>query len=532
MYHRAMKVLHTAIMAVLTLILVIGCNGSPIDVDGNDGTEDPGNGAADTNLSIVQKDIETISPYAYGSIDVRSSALASGSGRTAKAALNPDETILSYIGPGEVGFQPLVFQNSSGSKFIFRNVTVSEIGGDYYLCYMQELQKVSKEPRVIYEEVETVDEEGNTIYVYEPREIEVEVTRGYGENEAIIDTASGNVYLTIDPEGYDGIFVEYQDSFQDYRIETPNALFLSGYVYGSGGNDRNMFMIRKDAIDAGTLFPMLNTSVLDLRSPMAASDDLAVFMAKEKGTDKSYVLIRKTHSYADPVRLEFTPYEIQYEASDGSMQTVVLDVNDFYDSIVLDRDIIHVVRTVDDDLYILNYSVSDDEIVQEGYQKFEGLIDNEWVGSPELFDKWYDGDDVDAYFIMQGTGKAMLIKISFRGSDTEVIVLEAGNEEVADTTFSAVGDRIYWMRGGAYSSDAAICYADFSARAVTAVPLQGKSAASSKVNPSEDGTVIFWQNMGGSVGVFSMNVNDPVPMPELLMRNEVDVEQIINIDSL
>ena len=521
-----MKALKFLGFVLLALLLVSGCDGS-INSDNPAGSDD---GSVEKNLSFVQKDIDTISPYSYGSIGISSTSAVSG-GSYSRATLNPDETYLSYIGPGEVGFQPLTFENSSGAKFIFRNVTVSEIGGGFYLCYMRELQKVSKEPRVIYEEVGA--DEGTGEIIYEPREIIVDVTYNYGENEAIIDISTGNVYLTRDPEVYnDGVFIEYLDDFENYRIETPNALFLSGFTYESGGNERNMFMLRKDALDAGTLFPMLNTTVLDLSEPLAASDDLAMFRARDKGTDNYYTLIRKTGSYFDPVRLEFEPCKINFVDSYGQSRTETFSPSEYDNTIVLHRDRIHVVMSYDENIFVMTYTVSDDGLKQEGYQRFDGGIKNSGYATVRLLDYANIGNDVNAYYIIDNGNQTKLLKISYHDNSTEATVLDADEESVSNTTFSAVGDRIYWMKGGAYSANAAICYADFSTQRVVSISLQGKSTASSKINVCEDGIVMFWQNLGGSVGVFSMNVNDPNPTPELVMRNEVDVEEIINIDSL
>ena len=517
---RAMKALHFLISVLIAITLFSCANDVPAEEPQEDQNEQE---EAEASLTIASKNIKTISPYSF-----TPQADTTETSPKAKASISQEETYLSYFGPNEVGFQPLVFESTNGTKLVFKDAILSEIGGGYYLCYIQELLQVKEDPRVIYE-FTGEDASGNPIY--EPVEIKIDVSRYYGENEAIINAKTGETFLTINPQTYsDGVFIEYQDIMPEYRIETPNALYLSGFDYNSHGSKRNMYRIEKDKLSEGLLQPMINGTVLDLVQPIAASDDLALFSVTENGTNNYFTLIRNTNQHADPVRFELEPYEITFTGSTGESKTVTF--NGSQSDIILDRDTIRCVASYDGKLFILNYQIVDGEIRQTGYTELEGGIPGVGYPSISLVDILYCDEGQIAYLVMRGGDKSALVRIVFGNGEPEATVVNANYDDVLNTSFTATETRLFWMRGGAYSNDAAICYVDFPSGRIESIPLQGKSAASSKINACEDGTIIFWQNLGGAVGVFSMNVNDPNHEVRLIMRNEVDVKQIINIDSL
>ena len=76
-----------------------------------------------TTLTITSKNISAIAPYVY------ESSLQSKSSEKALSIVPIDgQSYLSYLSPDSIGFQPLVFESSTGTKVILEGTKLYDIG--------------------------------------------------------------------------------------------------------------------------------------------------------------------------------------------------------------------------------------------------------------------------------------------------------------------------------------------------------------------------------------------------------------------
>ena len=514
-----MKLLRTLAVLILAA-LMLSCQ-APRPNTGNPGDDDqPSESEPDfSTLALPEIDITSIAPYAYGS----------GSSVGSEKVIVSDETYLSYIGPDSVGYSPIVFENSNGTKVVFKNAEIKDVGDGFIFCVMQTLETVKKEPQVVYEETGEFDEEGNPIM--EPVTIHVDVQRSYGNNEAVIDTNSGDVYLLMDPETYEGIFINpYDDGWTDYIVGSPEYIYVRGEEHDSTGTKGGaLYRISKNTMSIDTL-----TNYNFIRYPwiICVSDD-AVFFSSDDGN--TYTLDITNHE--SPMVFNRNSFAIEVKYDEYNMLRFVPDPGTAF----FTGEKLHMLSdSVHQDMFIdFTFRLENGEAVLDGYQAIKLPVKPEtFFAMSPIVSKDNGGGDVETvlyFWSMDGaTDAACLMKLQYSGDDNLAIesveIKPEGNGE-NKRVFEYQNNRVYWI-DGANTSASKICYVEFGTEYYHERTVMGKTIASPELNVDKNGNVTFWQYMGPTeVATFRVNP-DTNNEPVLLSLSETDVHQIINIDTL
>ena len=504
----------------------MGCAPNPADNSDSSDPSDPSNPSephVSSSLTILSKNISTIAPSSYAGASIVSEASRGSGIYASRATLSKDETYLSFIGPDGVTFQPLVFESSTGTKVIFRNVTVHDIGDGYSICFMRNLETVKKEPQVIYKEA-GIDEETQEI-IYEPVEIIIDVTRDYGENTALMDFNTGEVYLLVNPEDYTGLFVDYGDYSRNV-FGTGNAIYMIAQDIGYG-DGASIYRVAKSELSSGRLVPMSNPLTIQWPNLDMVSDSTIVFSGSEKNGRGYLTLIKDTGKDSAPIAFDMD--EKRFDFTLGGNEAT-LHISEF--EMVLDDNVIHCMQVRDGYLIVMDITFENDQISYGDIRMYKTS-----TCSPSI---WYDFQIMDQEITSTGINviakavsetQTCLLQIRFSNGNVsfdEILIPES----YSDTDeFILANGRIYWLCN-AFSGNESICYTDFSSKHISTFTFGGKTVASSKINVLDDGSVLFWQYMSGTeIATFSWNL-DKEPYPTLLMTDDMDVKQIINIDTL
>ena len=503
----------------------MGCLPNPSDASDSSDPSDPSNPSephVSSSLTILSRNISTIAPSSYAGASIVSEASRDAGMYTSRATLSKDDTYLSFIGPDGVTFQPMVFESSTGTKVIFRNVIVHDIGDGYSICFMRNLETVKKEPQVIYKEA-GIDEETQEI-IYEPVEIIIDVTRDYGENTALMDFNTGEVYLLVNPEDSTGLFVDYGDYSRNV-FGTENAIYMIAQDIGYG-DGASIYRVAKSELSSGRLVPMSNPLTINWPWIDMVSDSTVVFSGNEKNGTNYLTLIRDTGKDSAPISFEKS-IRLTYTA--GNDENIIY-LEEF--QMVLDDNIIHCMQVRDGYLIVMDITFENDQISYGDIRTYKTS-----TCSPSI---WYDFQIMDQEITSTGINviakavsetQTCLLQIRFSNGNVsfdEILIPES----YSDTDeFILANGRIYWLCN-AFSGNESICYTDFSSKQIRTFTFGGKTVASSKINVLDDGSVLFWQYMSGTeIATFSWNL-DKEPYPTLLMTDDMDVKQIINIDTL
>lgn len=498
-----MKRITSVLLAILTLFSLMSCSG-----DFNHGQEQ-----ISTTLTVASKNISAIAPYVYESAS------------TSKSVIPLDgQSYLSYIRPDSIGFQPLVFESSIGTKVIFEGTELYDIGGGYYICRIDNIQTIKEVPEVHYREV-GINEETKEI-IYEPYEMLIEVLDNLGDNHAIFDVASGEVYLLRNPYKWDsGIRVDISN-INRTALGTQNTIYLVGKTYSE--SNPILYKIDKRNIQAG-LDPLTNSSVIRWPYLKTGSDEIVIYNA-ETTSDDYYTLVQGSSSESTPYRFEPDRIAINFKDEYGNEYDFHIYPN--LDTLLVDGNIIHTFDVYNGDtLIIIDYEYTGDKILEKGYKSIE--LQNHGAYTIELMaSENIPGGSKGIFKLSEDkiTTSSFLKVTCANGNITidEIVVPQEYNEI---DSVEIVGDRIYWV-DGVFTAQSAICYADFTTHSIKSKEVMGKTIASPKINVSDDGTVTYWQYMSGkTVGTFSWNI-DKEPEPRLLMIDETDVQQVINIATL
>lgn len=514
-----MKFLRTLAVLILAA-LMLSCQ-APGPNTGNPGDDDqPSESEPDfSTLALPEIDITSIAPYAYGS------GASVGSSRV----IVSDETYLSYIGPDSVGYSPIVFENSNGTKVVFKNAEIKDVGDGFIFCVMQALETVKKEPQVVYEETGEFDEEGDPIM--EPVTIQVDVQRSYGNNEAVIDTNTGEVYLLIDPEKYEGIYMNPYDYFwPDYIKTSSKYIYLRGEEYDSSGTKGGaLYRINKNKMTIDTL-----TNYKFIRYPWlcAVSDD-SIFFRSDEG---NYYTLDIANQLSP---MSFSPEEFSIELVIDGYGNRQFTPNVEYAYFVGDK--LHMISNGTFGYVFVDFTFKlvGGEAVLDGYQVIDLPVKPETFFDMQIIaSKDNGGGDVETvlYFSSpdRSTDKACFMKLHYSGEDNlaiESIATESESNNQSNRVFEYQNNRVYWI-DGANTSASKICYVEFGTEYYHERTVMGKTIASPELNVDKNGNVTFWQYMGPTeVATFRVNP-DTNNEPVLLSLSETDVHQIINIDTL
>ena len=515
-----MKRIISLLLAVFALFAIMSCS-DPANQPPNQDQEQEQEQEQEpteitTTLTVASKNISAIAPYVY-----ESASASKPSSKGLSAVPLDGQSYLSYIGPDSIGFQPLVFESSTGTKVIFEGTELYNIGKGYYICRIRNIQTIKEVPEVHYREA-GIDEETKEI-IYEPYEMLIEVFDNLGENYAIFDVASGEIYLLKDPYKWDsGIWVDVA-IINQMALNTQNTIYLVGRTYD--GDKSILYKIDKGNIQAG-LEPLSNSSVIRWPYVKMGSDEIVIYDAETTSADY-YTLVQGSSSESTPYRFEPDYFTISITDENGT------EYKDYgypqFDRMLVEGNIIHAFSLINNKLIVMDYEYTGEKILKKDYQIIP--LQSHDVYNIDLMASENISGGAKGIFKLYGDDATAFLKVTCTNGNitTDEVIVPPEYNEI--DSVEIVGDRIYWA-DGVFTAQSAICYADFTTHRVKSKEVMGKTIASPKINVSDDGTVTYWQYMSGkTVGTFSWNI-DKEPEPRLLMVDETDVQQVINIATL
>ena len=504
-----MKLLRTvALLIVIALMVSCQMPGSNLgDSDISDIDE--------SELTIIAENIGTIGSYGYSN----SSSAASKNFRDIGLE------ILSYAEPGSNEFKPIVFKTANGTKVIFQNPKIKDLGNGYYFCEIGNLTTIRKEPTIIYEPTGKMDELGNAIL--KQKTVIIDVEQRYGSNYSIIDMDNSTACLFSSLGGDDSIQVNY-----DYGFFQTNDAF---YFQGTGSKGDAVFQMMKRELGAKhpTVREMTNPSVFSLYDNEGASDK--VILVKDT---KFVPYVIDTEAHLSPTRILPDDYVYVLETQNG-IQDEIRPFTVAGNSTC---------STVYDD-YVYSFAAS-------SFRKFvggvslkvnEGVLEE--VGQPHIAvdeDRGLELEKISAteknsgielimrqfsydngYYTTVGFARAFC-----QDGNVDLSYLPMPHEYRASDKFAVLDGKVYWIGNVNVQSGSSICCGDFDAGTVNSTIIPGKPAASSEFSLSPDGSIVYWQYLSDvDVGTYSWNP-EKEDVPRLLMTTKGDVHSIINIDSL
>ena len=474
----------------------------------------PGGSEIDSSGLIITNDnIGTISSYGYGT---------SGS----VAGLNSRSSgmeILSYAEPGSNEFKPIVFETSKGTKVIFQNPAIHDVGNGYYFCQIGNLSTIRKEPTVIYEPTGQKDELGNDILAQ--KTVMIDVERNYWNNLAIIDmnNSTACLFRSLDSSNNFNIYFDYG------IFQTDDAF----YFVGDGGSS-GAAILRLLKSELSSSYPkvreMTNPNVFSPYSIEGASDKAILVI--DSNLD---LYLIDTEAHLSPSRILPDDYVIEFDV-DGRNQ----DISPFkrYGN--------WTVSSVSDD-YVYSFSVNGEIVggaamkVDDGELKTENIS---YVSTKdgygyylELLSAENKDNGVEMIIRHSDYNSGYYTTLGFARSfchdgEIELSYLPMPREYRASDKFAVLDGKVYWIGNVNVQSGSSICVGDFDTGTVSSTIIPGKPVASSEFSLSPDGSFVYWQYLSDvDVGTYSWNPEKD-EYPRLLMTTQGDVHSIINIDTL
>ena len=444
-------------------------------------------------MAVASGNVSTISPSTFsGAQEI------TANGRS-KYIQDNQTTYLSYMTPDGIGFQPLVFENDSGTKFIFQDVMIKDIGDGLTLCRVDNIISVKEEPEVVYEVI--CEDEVTGKDIYEPKEIMIERETYWGGNLAIIDFNSMEAYLLFDDYSFN---LPSEEEFLDdnYIKATENAIYLRLYDY----NKYAIYRIDKNNIQTG-MMPMINDQILSYPRIELASDSTLVFYAEDIATDKYYYYIRNTDKESPPILYNSYTYAYPY---------------------VLEDYIIHRLEIRNGKLNVYDTIFTGEQLISQEPKVYDLNTSNgNSYASLTILDSKETSSGVETIAYAGNT----LLKITFSDGELQSIQeVDISDNGTSTKDFSISGNHVYWISNPT-TLNQSICYTDFGSTIVS-MTIPGKPVATSHINVMDDGSVVYIQYMNGTdIGTYSWNINKE-EYPRLLNTYMMDIEQIININDL
>lgn len=512
------------LLCIALCVLIASCSFSGPDLGQDDdkpGYEEPTTAELST-LSFDVDSITTIAPYSY------SSGASTGS---VKAYEMDGDSYLSYIGPDTIGFEPLVFQTDNGTKVVFYRTQIADAGDGYYIANIDNLQTIKKEPEVRYRETGELDEEGNPIM--EAYTVIVDVSRYYGFNLAVMDANTGNVYLLMEPESYNGPYINpYNEDWADNIYSSEDAIFLlaermsDGNTYGA----YTIYRIEKDKLDGGVVKAVTNDSYIKYPQNLIVADNAVLFQDWQTSDDP---LVVDLENDMPPMAVDFSKFSQQIDfRGDGYPEPV----SPSYDNLYFVGDTLHSIEVRYGRAFDFSMSIDQGEVILDSFNEIETPIKNNEFSGRLLYSR-STSEEAEAVFLLQRKYNEfafLRVRYNGKGEIASMSAVEVSNGRLDEESVPYLqynGSRIYWI-SGANKISSSICYADLNSGIVNSFPVQGKTIASRELAVDESGTVTYWQYLSGTdVGTFQWNP-DRGGEPELLLLQKGDLHQIINLDTL
>ena len=504
-----MKVFRTLII-LSVLFCVISCTpwGEGVNNNGNGNNDEFGSAA---RLAIASEDVNTIAPYSYSSAS------------NVKAL--SDESYLSYTTSDSAIFRPLVLESDNGTKVVFKNTSITEIGDGYYIAFITNLLTIKSEPRIEYKKTDEIGSDGKPIVV--ASEVFVDIERDYWNNTAIIDSHTGKVYLTTNPTTGEGVQLSnWVDSF-----ETADYLYIPGLSSDAiTGDEIALYLIRKDGLENGKLTAITNTAVFEVMSVLNVSDN---FILLEQRTDSGPSVLNLID-----LRNELPPTPITqgaYDEDNHYVPTFTYNYafmlnGDYVYSFGLDQWNLGKLGAIKYKVVNGKLAIDDIEFFEfpsssSGYLHRISVDDNDINRSTGIFAQRYgEGGNTDV------TDTIFCVTIDSSGIDVRSLSLSGTDRNVA--YFQEYDGKLYWISEVGGGVESYIKTYDFATGKHGSYRIPGKGAASYEFNITDDGSVIYWQYLGlADVGTFRWNP-EKEDYPTMLMLNDTDVHSIVSIDSL
>lgn len=469
-----------------------------------------------SSLTIESEDISTIAPYEY-----------SGAGATSRELTIGENAYLSFIGTKDSRPQPLVFKSASGTRLVFKDPVLLDLGDGYSLCYIGNLQTISGEPQIVYKKV--VDDTTDTI-IYKPVEAIIDVVNDYSSNYALINMNTGKAYLLADPvtlEGLTSINI-FETNTTSSVTATDNSIYIVAWTYPE--LSCVIYRIDKNRLEQESMVPMTNPKTIEFPQIVMVSDSVLVFEGQETGTSNYITMVRGTGPDSAPVRLERD--KVLKHTIDGT--TYDLPFQSF--TMILDDNVIHCIYPCDKYMFYMDIEFVQDELRYGDVQaiEMEGITPSSpfWV---DVIATESNATGMDAIIRMEpssNTDQSVFLRISFSDDSLSYTKLNIESQYAdSDAEYMLSGNRIYWL-SGVGGKDQYLCYYELDSGNFKNFDLMGKSVANSRIKVLDDGTVLFCQYMAGTeIGTYSWNPDNETS-PKLLMTEDVDVKQIISIDNL
>ena len=512
------------LLCIALCVLIASCSFSGPDLGQDDdkpGYEEPTTAELST-LSFDVDSITTIAPYSY------SSGASTGS---AKAYEMDGDSYLSYIGPDTVGFEPLVFQTDNGTKVVFYRTQIADAGDGYYIANIDSLVTIKKEPEVRYRETGETDEEGNPIM--EAYTVIVDVSRWYGQNLAVMDANTGNVYLLMEPNVLNGPYLNpYDENWADYIYSSEDAIYLRAerMIEGSTYGGYTIYRIEKDKLDGGVVKAITNDSYIKYPENLIVSDNAVLFQDWQTSDDLLVVDIKND---MPPMAVDFSKFSQQVDFK-GEGYTEYIGIS--YDNLYFVGDTLHAIEFRYGRAFDFSMSIDQGEVTLDSFSELEMPINNAVLSGRLLYSRSISGE-AESVFLLEGRyGEYGFLRVRYNGKGeiASMSASEVDNNLLESESIQYLqynGSRIYWI-SGANKVSSSICYADLDSGIVNSFPVQGKTIASRELAVDESGTVTYWQYLSGTdVGTFQWNP-DRGGEPELLLLQKGDLHQIINLDTL
>lgn len=508
-----MREIRRILFIAMLIALLAGCAPWTSNQGNNNQGGDSGT-LESTTLSMASKDIGTIAPYTYSGAKSTASSRAAVSG----------ESILSYVAPGSTVFQPLVFENSSGTKVIFAETTLTDIGDGYSIAEIRSLETIKSEPRVEYVDSGEKDKDGNPIM--EATTVYVDVERYYGYNTGIIDSNTGNVYLTMTPEKKDGVQI---DTWRGGMTTSEYIYFAGADMNSTSGNyESALYRVKKSSMENGKMEALTVPSVFWLNNFCNASDNFVIVEeALDSGTKLHLIDLR---SNTPPTPIEFGAYETDqhyiptfnfnhsFMLHGYNVYTIGADQRDWGKLAVIRYDVSEGKLTMGDIQYY-NLPTSDG-----GYVTRLGVDDNGGSVSSGLFAlRGGDGANMDK--------TDCIIYVEIDGSGVHVNTMAVAYEDRYIDYYEFHDGKLYWISGLGGAQSYINTY-DFSTGAKNRYQIPGKGAADYEFSIDDNGSIVYLQYMGlTEIGTYSWNP-ETEDYPTLLSTLKTNVHSVINIDSL
>ena len=514
-----MKQLKSLIILLLALI-VISCQPGGINNSGNPSDEPSDNPQEieGQGLSFSVKNIKTIGPYSY-----------STTGSTGSLSAIPrasQQSYLSYTSTDDGRFQPLVFTSSNGTKVIFENTELEDLGDGYYFVTIGSICTITQEPKIEYQPTDEKDEFGNI--VYEPVEVIIDVELRYGANYAVIDTDSENVFLLMPLDGQMLFYI--RDPWDGPTlVATDKNIFIVAEVIRNTNAGIVLYQISKDDLKDGQAELRARTSVdaFDMHNLITTSDDVALIADNDVNL---YVLDMKAQ--LSPSRIIADDYKVIIDEY-GNTITPYFDTYYRINSIA-DGSYIYNFTGCDKGFMAFSFNVNEGKMQAVNHKKFP--ISTDYVSSVQVIGSEKSNGGINAYLriisYMSDELTVSLVQATCKNGNIECISLDMPSQYRASDYFQIHDGKVYWIGAVNNQDGSYICTADFSTKRISSELVPGKPVADSEFSLNPNGSMVYLQYLSDvDVATYSWNpfTDD---YPTLLLTTKGDVHSIINIDTL